>query len=245
MASFAPLHTGQFIIKPRALPRRRAAWLGMVTLLVLLPYVTFELGRMLSGYSVISSQRRQFEQSERISRLQSEVDRLQRDLRSAQLGRKVDQQSADTMQQSFASLHATIQKQQEELAFYKAIVSPATNAAREPQVQRLEIRPDAVANRYMLRLVLIQSMQASGNVQGTVQIRLSGSRQGQPASIPLEEVMVGQRAAALPFAYRYFQTLEQLIELPGEFQPQSVQIELNMGQRVVQRQDFAWQLLSG
>jgi hypothetical protein len=243
MANFVPLHTGQFIIKPRRLPRRRAVWVGLVVLVALVPYVTFECGRMLSGYSVISSQRERFAQAARISALQTEIATLRRQVSTAQLGRKVDQQSSDAMQQSFTTLQSTLQKQQEELAFYKAIVTPAASAAKEPQVQRLEIQPDAAEHRYLLRLVLIQSMQATSNAQGTVQVQLVGTRQGQSVTLSLEELMVGQRLATLPFAYRYFQTLEQLVELPAEFQPQSVQVELHEGQRLVQHQDFPWQPL--
>ena len=243
MASFVPLHTGQFVIKPRSLPRRRVVRLALLVALALVPYGTFELGRMASGYSVISSLRSHFGQVAKIDSLQGEVAQLQRELRSAQLGRRVDQQSTDSMQQSFTSLQATIQKQQEELAFYKAIVSPAASTAKQPEVQRLEIRPDPMEHRYLLRLVLIQSMQASGNAQGTVAVQLAGTRQGQPLTLSMDQVMVGTSAATLPFAYRYFQTLEQLIELPADFVPQTVQVDLQQGQKPVQRQDFAWQPL--
>lgn len=242
MASFAPLHTGQFIIKPRSLRRQRTLVAAIVLLIVLLPYVTYELGRARAGYSVVASQRARLTQAARINTLQTELADLRRQLGSAQVGRKVDQQSSDSMQQSFAGLQAMLQKQQEELAFYKAIVTPAAGASSEPQVQRVEVQPDAVAGRYRLLLVLIQPMQASANVQGTLQVRVMGMRQGQSVSLDLQDLLVDKSTAALKFGYRYFQNLEQLIELPADFQPLTVQVVLHAAQHAEQRQEFAWQV---
>jgi hypothetical protein len=241
MASFAPLHTGQFIIKPRSLHKRRSTWVGLLLLIVLVPYGTFELGRALSGYSIVSSQREHMAQVARIDALQDEVTKLQRELGSAQMGRKVDQLSTDSMQQSFAGLQATIQKQQEEIGFYKAIVSPDANVPVEPQVQRFEVQPDVVANRYRIRLVLIQAMSATSNAQGTIQVQVTGTRQGQSVSLSWQDLLVDKNEASLKFSYRYFQTLEQLVDVPADFQPLAVQIELHANQRPVQRQEFPWQ----
>ena len=242
MASFAPLHTGQFIVKPRSLHRRRSTRIGMLLLLVLVPYATFELGRFLSGYSVVSSRLEHIEQSSQIDALQTEISTLRRQLGSAQMGRKVDQQSTDSVQQSFAGLQATIQKQQEELSFYKAIVSPDATVPVVPQVQRIEIQPDAVANRYRVQLVLIQPMSLTGNAQGSLQAVVKGTRMGQSVSLPFKDLMAEKGEVSLKFSYRYFQTVEQVIDLPADFQPQTVEIELHASQHPVQTQSFAWQL---
>jgi len=240
MASFAPLHTGQFIIRPRAMHQRRGARFAVLLLLITLPYGTFELGRYLSGYSVVSSRLDHLEQSNQIDSLHAEINKLHRELSSAQVGRKVDRESTDSVQQSFNGLQATIQKQQEELSFYKAIVSPDAAAPIAPQVQRIEVQPDNVANRYRLQLVLIQPMALNGNAQGSLQVLVKGTRMGQGVSLPLKELLVDKGEATLKFSYRYFQTLEQVIDLPADFQPQSVQIELRASQHPVQLQEFAW-----
>lgn len=241
MASFAPLHTGQFIVKPRSVRKRRSAWMVVLLFVVVIPYATFELGRMRSGYSIVSSQLEHRAQAARIDDLRDEVAKLERELNSAQLGRKVDQQSTDSMQQSIAGLQATIQKQQEELGFYKSIVSPDASVPVEPQVQRFEVQPDVVARRYLIRLVLIQPMPATSTAQGTLQVQVTGTRQGQSVSLSLQDLLVDKNDAALKFSYRYFQTLEQAIDLPADFQPLSVQVELHSNQHAVQRQEFPWQ----
>lgn len=241
MASFAPLHTGQFIIKPRTLRRQRWVAAAMVVTAVFVPYIAYELGRARGGYSVVASQREHWAQASRINALENELAGVRRELSSVQIDRKVDQQSTDSMHQSFADLQSTIRKQQEELAFYKAIVSPAADTAIEPQVQRVEVQADAVANRYRLLLALIQPMQAKSNAQGTLQVRITGTRQEQPVSFDLQELLVDKSASALTFAYRYFQNFEQLIELPADFQPQTIHVEVQAAQHAPKRQEFAWQ----
>ena len=240
MAGFAPSHTGQFIVKPRSLRRRRVLLVGAIVLVLLLPYVTFELGRVLSGYSIVSSLHARLTQAAQIEALQEELRTLRRELSSVRLGRKVEQQSTDSIQQSLTDMQATIQRQQEELTFYKAIVTPA-NAPQQPQVQRFDVEADVVPHRFQLHLVLIQSLQATGNASGTVDLRLTGTRQGEPASLAFDDIAVDKSVVPLKFAYRYFQTLEPVIELPDDFQPSAVEIELHAGQRVAPRQEFAWQ----
>jgi hypothetical protein len=241
MASFAPLHTGQFIVKPRALHRRRGTRFAVLLLLVLVPYGTFELGRYFSGYSIVSSKLDYLRQANQIDSLQNEIRKLRREVSSAQMGRKVDRQSTDSVQQSFAGMQATIQKQQEELSFYKAIVSPDAAAPVVSQVQRVEVQPDSVANRYRIKLVLIQPMSLTGNAQGSLQVQLKGTQVGQSVSLPFKDLLVDKREASLKFSYRYFQTIEQVIDLPTDFQPQTIQIELRANQQPVQLQEFAWQ----
>lgn len=241
MASFAPLHTGQFIVKPRTLRRQRWVVAAIALLVVLVPYVTYEIGRARGGYSVLASQREHWAQSSRINALEKEVATVRRELNSLQMDRKVDQQSTDSVHESFADLQATIRKQQEELTFYKAIVSPAADITIEPQVQRVEVQADTVANRYRLLLALIQPMQAKTNAQGTLQVRIAGTRQEQPVSFDLQELSVEKSTAPVSFAYRYFQNLEQLIELPADFQPQTIQVEVQAAQHAAKRQEFPWQ----
>jgi hypothetical protein len=93
-----------------------------------------------------------------------------------------------------------------------------------------------------VRLVLIQPMAVNGNAQGTLQVLVKGTRMGQSVSLPFKDLLVDKSDGLLKFSYRYFQTLEQLIDLPADFQPLAVQIELHANQHPVQIQEFPWQL---
>ncbi len=257
MTRFVSLHTGQFIIRPRAVRRQRTVWLGCLLLALLVPYVCFELGRMSAGFSVVSSQRARLAQAGQIATLHKEAASLRRELGSVQVGRTVDQLSSDAVQQSLNELQARITQQDQELAFYKAIVTPADSAPQQPRVQRLEILPETLAGQtagqndqqFRLRLVLIQSLQATSTAQGSVRITLQGSQRDAaglltPQSHTVEQLITdrqsGKDAGALTYQYRYFQTLEPIITLPTGFVPAVIQVEVRDRDHAPLRQQFDW-----
>lgn len=242
MAVFAPLHTGQFVVKPRVRARRRMTMSLIALLMLLLPYATFETGRALAGYSVTNSVRVQWLQSQRIAALEAEMAQLHRQLNTRSIGQTIDQHSAASLQQTVDELQRQMQQQRSELAFYQSIVSPAAGAPSEPSVQRIEIEPSAEPRHFVLRLVLIQPMQAAGQAYGTAQVEINGTRDGQALTVPLRELTGAEQLNAFKFAYRYFQVIEQPIELAAGFTPSEVSIELHGSQRAPRRQTFSWQL---
>ncbi|MGD9842370.1 MAG: DUF6776 family protein [Steroidobacteraceae bacterium] len=242
MASFSPLHTGQFIIKQRSIRHRRTKLVMLAILLVLLPYVTFELGRLQAGYSVVNSARAYLEQTTRINKLTDELAQARRQLSNAQLDKQVQMQAGSAMQQSVTALKNQIQQQQQDLAFYQAIVTPAAGATNVPQVQRIEIEQSGAAEQYVLRLVLIQTMSATGNARGTVTMQVSGMLAGNPVVLSVTDLLIDKSDTPLEFNYRYFQVLEPQIELPAGFEPSSVLVEVRAAQHEVLRQNFAWQI---
>lgn len=245
MAKISPLHTGQFVIKRRARKRRRIINLMLVVGVLLIPYLTFEVGRYVSGYSIARSARARIAELQRIHTLEHNNADLQRKLNSTQIGQTIDQQSTATLQKALSELQDQVQEQRAELAFYQSIVTPPVGASTEPQVQRVEIEAEG-ATKYLLRLVLIQMMHAGGvqKVQGTVQVEIIGKQNGTPLTLPLQKLTGQAGVSDLKFDYRYFQTVEQTIELPAGFQPTTVNIEMHASQHATQRQSFGWQLLS-
>ncbi len=246
MTKFSPLHTGQFVIKPRVRRRKRAATALVTVAVLLVPYMTFEVGRYLAGYSVVDSARARAAEWQRIHTLSAANEELQRKLNSTQMGQTIDQQSTVSLQKTLAELQDQLQEQRAELMFYQSIVTPPVGATTEPQVQRIEIETVGAPTRYVMRLVLIQAMRAGGAqpVQGTLQLEVNGTQGGAPITLSLNK-LTGQTAInELKFDYRYFQTVEQTIELPADFQPTTVNVELRAAQRTPQHQSFSWQLKS-
>jgi len=244
MAKFSPLHTGQFVIKPRPRKRKRIVVVLTVLGIMMVPYVTFEVGRYMAGYSVAASARARVGEMQKIHSLQELNEELQRKLNSTQMGQTIDQQSTVSLQQTVSELQDQLQEQRAELTFYQSIVTPPAGASTEPQVQRVEIEAAGAPTRFVMRVVLIQAMRAGGAtpVQGIAAIEINGTQAGMPVTLPLSK-LTGQAAIAeLKFDYRYFQAVEQAIELPADFQPNTVNVELRVPQHTPQRQTFGWQL---
>lgn len=242
MARFAPLRTGQFVIKPRALKRQRVWLVLLLALLVIVPYLTFELGRARGGFSVIESMRHQREQAGRIDALESQVTRLQRELNAASLDSRAQAQAYAAEQQSVAALQMQLQQQQQDLTLYQAIVSPQANAATAPRVQRLDIEALPQPQHYRLRIMMIQSMNATTQAQGTLEVVIAGQQSGRAQSVVLSSVLRDPSQAALSFAYRYFQSIERDVALPAGFEPAELQVSVQAARHELLRQSFPWQL---
>jgi len=244
MAKFSPLHTGQFVIKPRARKRRKFVVVMMTIGIMSIPYITFELGRYFSGYSISSSARARVNEWQKLHALELANEDLQHKLNSTQMGQTIDQQSTVSLQKTVTELQDQLQEQRAELTFYQSIVTPPAGTSTEPQVQRVEIEATGAPGHYLMRLVLIQSMRAGGvqPVQGNAVVEIIGTQNGAPVSLLLQK-LTGQAAVTeLKFNYRYFATVEQAIELPADFQPTTVNVELHALQHAPQRQSFGWQL---
>ena len=244
MAKFSPLHTGQFVIKPRARKRKKIVAVLMVLGIMLVPYLTFETGRFVSGYSIANSARARVNEWQKIHTLELANEDLQRKLNSTQMGQTIDQQSTASLQKTLTELQDQLQEQRAELTFYQSIVTPPAGASTEPQVQRVEIEATGAPGHYLMRLVLIQAMRAGGvqPVQGSALVEVVGNQNGAPASLALPKLTGQAVVTELKFNYRYFATVEQAIELPADFQPTTVNVELHATQHAPQKQSFGWQL---
>ncbi len=240
MPSFAPLHTGQFIIRPRMLKRTRLGWSMLVLIALAGLYGCFELGRWLSGYSVLATTRQVWQLRNELDAAHERIRALEKDVNRAQLTSQVDHQATAELQKSLSELQASMQSQNEELSFYRGIVAPQAGAATHPVVQQLRIQPARETHHYELQLVLIQSMQVTAPAQGNLRVVLSGIREGQRVQLSLKDLLPSQ-TDSLKFSYRYFQNLTQEIVLPADFEPEKVQVELRASAHPVQQQEFAWQ----
>jgi hypothetical protein len=231
-----PLHTGQFVIKARRIKRVRLWRAGVGIAVVLGAYALFEAGRWSAGYSVAQAVQVMLQ----LEAAKTDIERMQRALDSAHITIKMDKQATGALQGNITDMQASLEKQNEELAFYRGIVDPKLNAATQPTVQRIDIVPGDDAQHFQLHLVLIQSVQASSLVQGTLGLTVVGQQQGQPLRLSLKQLVPEQDGDVLKFSYRYFQNLEQSIALPDGFEPQSIEVELRANAHSPQQQQFDW-----
>jgi len=111
-----------------------------------------------------------------------------------------------------------------EVAFYRKVMVPAssTGAAILDQV-RLE--PMLSPGHYRLRLVLMQQARRRVQLEGHIELVVSGSLRQQPARLSWPEVNLGGEQR-LQFSFRYFQILEVELLLPAQFRPEGVELEL-------------------
>jgi hypothetical protein len=178
-----------------------------------------------------------------LQRQVSALERANRQLvqRNAQLERDqlIGQESARRVQDSLQQMEARFRTLEEELAFYRSIVSP-DNPESGLQIHSFTLEPVGRDGEYVYKAVLAQ-VRGSGMVEGTLELALVG-RQGA-ARVELGSADLGEDLqASQPFGFRYFQNLEGRIRVPEGVTPRSLRVTARTGgdrPRQVE-QDYAW-----
>jgi hypothetical protein len=215
-------------------PRRLRIVVAAGAVLVLLFCVgLFELGQRMGGYSSFrSDERRQALKSE-VTELRAEREALKAELARVLTSIEVDREAQLRLTETLAEREARVAELNEELGFYRRIVSPSDGQAGL-RVQGFEVidgnnggngSNGQIANSYRLRLLLVQSPQRSGRAQGEVDLSLRGTLRGEAVSLTLQELAAEPQA----FEFLYFQDVDVDVMLPEGFEPETAEIELRPG----------------
>src|SRR5487761_2415578 len=127
----------------------------------------------------------------------------------------------------------------EDLAFYRCLVQP--DSIVKVKVQQMQIVPSGAANQYHLKFDLMQVGKPSGAVSGHVDLSLRGMRQGKQETLNFAQVTSGP-SQSLSYSFRYFQNYDVVLQLPPNFQPSRIDVELYSGKSAGRgyRQAFLW-----
>jgi hypothetical protein len=241
VADFAPMRTGQLVVRYHSSWRRRAVLIAGALCVVLLLYVMYEWGRFEGGYSKFAEIQHRRELNAKIEALENENEKLRGDVAKAELAREVDRKSVTVIKKSLEDLQAQVLKHREELTFYRGIVSPEDGIGGL-RIQRFQVLPGGSDRHYRLRLMLMQSMRQDAMVSGSVSFQIEGVRDNRPAQLTLSETGEDKSDGLLPFQFRYFQNLEQNIELPEGFEPRAVNVEVRSARAAPVRESYPWQV---
>ena len=216
--------------------RRMAAWgIGLALL-----YAAFELGRSLAGHSALTAFQQRQALSGRVESLARERAALERRVAAGEIMQQADREAQSDAQAAIGELQAELAQQQQELEFYRGLVTEKFGAGTL-KVQELSVRPEGGA-RYTIVVTLVQTAARDAVDKGALSVALDGSRGGALAQLPMADITPDGRKQ-LPFSLRYFKTLEIPIELPAGFKPAALQLEYrsDRGGPEPQRQTFPWQ----
>ena len=209
-------------------------------------YLAFELGRYRSGYSIMDTRRERDDLEQRLKEEQAASDELRRQLAIAETAGEIDRETYSEIKSSLSDLEAKIQAQEEELVFYRGIVSPQ-DGVPGLRIQSLEVLPGDGEGRYLLRLLLVQAIVHSRRVSGAVKLQLEGMQGGQTTSFDIAELAEPGESYDMAYEFRYFQGLETELSLPAGFEPQRVLVEIWPNEARAERinQTFEWPQVAG
>ena len=221
----------------------RASWTYALVALVAggCLYLAFELGRYQGGYSVLDYRRERAGLAADLAEERGASDELRRQLAIAETAGDIDRATYSEVESSLGELQAQIQAQEEELVFYRGIVSPQDRVAGL-RIQSLEVLPSDGEGRYLVRLLLVQAIVHNRRVSGAVKLQLEGVQDGQTAAFDAAEVVAPGEPYDMAYEFRYFQGLETELALPVGFEPQRVTVEIWPNEARAERinQTFEW-----
>lgn len=215
--------------------RRIAAWLVGLAML----YAAFELGRTLAGYSAIDAFRQRQALAGRVDELQRARTALEAQIAAGEIVQQADRVSQSDTQAALGELQAELARQQQELDFYRGLVTDKFGAGTL-KVQELSVRPEG-GTRYTVLVTLVQTASRDATARGTLSVALEGARGGALTQLAMADI-TPDGSKSVPFSLRYFKTLEIPLVLPAKFKPAAVQLEYRSDRSgpEPQRQKFPW-----
>ena len=226
----------------------RPAWVYALAALVAggSLYLAYELGRYQSGYSILDHRRERAELAQQLAAEKGVSDELRRQLAIGETASEIDRATYKQVETTLADLQAQIQTQEEELVFYRGIVSPQDRVAGL-RIQSLEALPGDGVRRYLVRLLLVQAIQHRARVSGAVKLQLEGLQDGQMASFDAATLVAPGETYDMAYEFRYFQGLEAELALPVGFEPQRMTVEIlpNEARAEHINQTFEWPAIAG
>ena len=209
-------------------------------------YLFFELGRYQADYSRLDAARAAAALQGEIASRDREIDDLERQIAILRTSGSIDRETYAGVEANLAELEARIQAQEEELVFYRGIVSPGDGVAGL-RVQNVEVLAGEGEATHTLRILLVQAIVHNDRVTGSVRLSLRGTLDGEATAFGLEALGTESRATDVPYGFRYFQTLDMGIRLPEGFEPAEIEIQVwprsPRGETIVQ--GFPWPAVIG
>lgn len=162
------------------------------------------------------------ELSQRLQDEKAETEALRERLAYLEKSQQIDREACQQLRGSLREMQAKLVDAQEQLAFYRGIVSPAAGG-RAVRVHEFVAFPTAAGMRY--ELVLVRSGQHERRARGRFQIRIEGMAKSadENAQRPQNLVLRGAEGEEdMLFSFRHFQEFAGVFSIPENFEPRRV-----------------------
>ncbi len=218
----------------------------LVLLVVIAGYLVFEYGRISAGYDVVDAANQKASLENHIESLADRIAELEQEVALLETHREIDREAYKEVEGSLLTLQAKIQEQQDAIAFYRGIVSPA-DGKPGLRVQDFKLVRGADEREFGLRLVLVQAMKHDRKVSGDVALSIEGNEGGEAKIYALSELLPADADKDWAFSFRYFQDFDRQLVLPDGFTPERVHVEVRSRTRSISsiEETYAWATSQG
>ena len=148
---------------------------------------------------------------------------LQQQIVNLEQSTSVDKEALNSVQGTIVSLREQISQLEEDVLFYKQILSPE-NDETGLAIGQLDLVQAAGDRAIRYRLELKQQGNNESVITGHVNVNVHGEQDGEEISRPLRTLSSAIADLDIKMQFRYFQNIEGELSLPEGFEPQKVQI---------------------
>jgi hypothetical protein len=219
---FSRKKIGALVIKPKYSQRTKLLIaVGAATGLVLLITFIYNYGVSMAGFERWAATRAQEGMQEQIRRLEAENQELREALARAQRSVQMSETAHQELDKSLQGSSQEIVKLREELNFYRNIISPAD---KKPglRIQSLMVEADGKPNLYRYKLVLVQALKHERTIHGSASLEIAGMQAGEVVVLRVPR----PEDRPLQVNFKYFQDLEGRFDLPKNFRPQQIKVNV-------------------
>ena len=189
------------------------------------------------GVSAAQSQIRQnAELRDEVRELSLQNTLLQSRLTDSELIIDTQNHTSIALRDELTQLHTTNAGLETELGFFRKIMVPG-ETDQGIHVERMNVAA-AAESIFVIEATLIQVAERPSVVSGSITLEIEGTRNGEAVRLTTTEL--GGSPAALDFRFRYFQALEQTVELPTEFTPNRIKVAVIGKKGTPIEAEFVW-----
>lgn len=229
--------TGDLVIKPRLSPRAKLLVAGGGAAAVVAAALwSYNYGLSMAGFESSAAAQTRDALKQEIARLTGENQELREALARAQRTLQMDQTAYQDLERSLKNSAQEIVKLREELNFYRNIISPVDKKAGL-RIQSLSIEPAGPANLFRYRLVLVQALKHERTIYGSASFEITGIQAGEETVLKYPR----PQDKAINVNLKYFQDIEGKIELPKNFKPRQIRVNVTTaGGSEAVAETYAW-----
>ncbi len=204
-------------------------------------YLAFEFGRIQAAYNVVDAANERQSFKDQILGLENEIVDLNQQIALLETHRDIDSAAYGDVEESLSELQAKIQEQQDAIAFYRGIVSPADGKSGL-RVQDFSLTRGGAEREYLIRLVLVQTRKHDRKVSGNVKLSIVGELNGVETSYEYAQLLPADGEQAWAFSFRYFQDFDRQVILPDGFTPERITVQVESRTRSIAsiEENFSW-----
>jgi hypothetical protein len=222
-------------------PARRIITIVLLLLVIAASvYGMFEYGRYSAGHDSYVAFRERAKLQDVIDAQETTISDLRAKVAQLESSTVGQTREREEVQRTIGELQAQVARLNQDLAFYRGIVTQNANSA-EVKIQQARMVATATANKFRIRITLVQPMKPDTVVSGVVILSVDGEVDGKPGRADFATLSGGKRHE-ISFTFRYLENIEEEITVPPGMKPEQLLVEVRSNRRgsAPVQQSYVW-----